>query len=240
MKKLLVLKNGCPPEGMRSVHGDFEDQLVPPTGFSRREAVVADMVRQEALPEPGDLAGIIISGSLAMVSDREPWMEAEAAWLREMVRREVPTLGVCFGHQMLAYALGGRVGYNPRGAEMGTVTVVPTERAADDALFRDLPSPLTVQASHSQSAIELPDAAVLLARNAHDPHHAFRIGECAWGVQFHPEWDAAITRLGVELSRAQLLQEGQDVEALLAGCRETPEAALIMARFGDIVRARMC
>lgn len=58
-----------------------------------------------------------------MVTDHGPWSEYTAMWLRETVEQHTPVLGTCYGHQMLAYALGGEVGNNPHGYETGTVNV---------------------------------------------------------------------------------------------------------------------
>ncbi|NIQ10109.1 MAG: glutamine amidotransferase, partial [Gammaproteobacteria bacterium] len=74
--------------------------------------------------------------------------------------------------------------------EVGTVEVRLRPEAQDDRLFQTLPARFPVHATHSQSVLALPPGAVHLAENDFDPHHAMRIGSCAWGVQFHPEYSA--------------------------------------------------
>ena len=69
------------------------------------------------------LAAVVVTGAHDMVPEHALWSETASAWLRELVGRQVPTLGICYGHQLLAHALGGEVGYHPRGSEVGTVSV---------------------------------------------------------------------------------------------------------------------
>lgn len=236
MKQLLILKNGQPQNEIRPFYGNFEDHFLRAIGLTRHDAQIIDMTKNPVLPKWERIAGIIISGSLKMLTEHESWMEAEADWIRAAVSAEIPILGVCFGHQMLAYALGGRVRNNPHGPEIGTVVVHLTPRAGDDFLFMDVPSPLAVQTAHSQSVIELPPNAVLLAGNEHDGHQAFRIGQCAWGLQFHPEFEADLTRTIISSSRELLIENNQDPATLLSRCRNTPQATDIMKRFGLLFR----
>ncbi len=236
MKQLLILKNGPAPNEIRPFYGNFEDHFLRAINLTRHEAQIIDMTNKPVLPKWERIAAVIICGSLSMITDREPWMELEAAWIRQAVSAEIPLLGICFGHQLLAYALGGKVADNPHGPEIGTVAVHLTPHADDDFLFMGMSSPLAVQAAHSQSVTEIPRNAVLLAGNEHDVHQAFRIGDCAWGLQFHPEFDVDICRALIISNRDQLLEKGQDPNSLLSRCRETPHSADIMRRFALLFR----
>ena len=73
-----------------------------------------------------------------------------------------------------------------------------------------------------------------LASNDHDRHHAFRLGPAAWGVQFHPEFDADIIRTIAGARDESLRADGLNPEAILAAIEETPQAASVLARFGQI------
>ena len=180
----------------------------------------------QALPAQADIAGVVVTGSHSMVSDREPWSEAAAAWLRDAVAAEVPVLGICYGHQLLAHALGGEVGYHPQGIELGTVPVSLHDAAQDDPLFAGLPTQFDAQAAHRQSVRRLPEGATLLAGNHFEPHHAFRFGTRAWGVQFHPEFGEAATRA------YQMTLNGDAPEGAV---RPTDVAASVLPRFARIV-----
>jgi GMP synthase-like glutamine amidotransferase len=139
-------------------------------------------------------------------------MLTELGLLRELVDAGVPTLGICLGGELLARALGARVGPAPE--EIGFTQVERT--AADDPLLRDLPPQFDALQWHSYG-FELPDGAVALARNE-ATLQAFRAGEHAWGLQFHPEVDRAIVA-GWALDERRPVPEGDYAAwAELGGC----------------------
>jgi GMP synthase (glutamine-hydrolysing) len=235
MKKLIVIKIGNTFSDVAKSYGDAEHWIQATMGHTRSAMLVVDPRRESDMPTPDDVAGVVIAGSRAMVTERSEWNEALRAWVRNLIALDVPMLGICYGHQLIADALGGEVDYHSRGAEVGTVTVSRTDEALDDELFHDLPPHFPVQVIHWQSVRLLPPGAVLLAGNSFDPHHAFRMGKCTWGVQFHPEFSSNIMyeyicHLGPELSA-----EGKDVEALLNRVNRSDWSALILKRFGMLV-----
>ena len=226
-----MLKTGTTLPELRARRGDYEDWFLAGLGLRSEQARVVAVYAGETPPAPDAPAGIVVTGSAAMVSHREPWSEAAAAWLGDAARAGTPLLGVCYGHQLLAHALGGRVGPNPKGREMGTVRVSPCQAARGDALFEGRPNPLVVQATHVESVLELPRGARLLASGDADPHHAFAWGERAWGVQFHPEFDADVMRAYLVARRDVLRSEGIDPEPLERGVAESVDGAALLRRF---------
>lgn len=236
-RPLLILKTGDTFPPLRAqAGGDFEDWVRAGLGDDGALPVrVIDTRHGADLPAPHTVAGAVVTGSHAMVSDREAWSEALGGWLADAVRQQTPVLGICYGHQLLAHALGGEVGYHPGGLEIGTVEVEPTPDAAADALLGALPPRFAAQVVHHQSVRVLPPGAVPLARNAHEPHQAYRIGPCAWGVQFHPEFSADAMRGYIDALEPTLNAAGHSAAALRAGVRATPEAAALLGRF-----ARLC
>lgn len=233
----LIVKTGDADRGVRDRRGDFEDLFA--AGLAPLPLRVVDPRLdgpRGALPDPAAIAAAVVTGSMAMATNVDPWADGVRAWLREAVRVGTPVLGVCYGHQVLAQALGGTVDWNPRGREIGTVRVALAPAAREDALLGGLPDELVVQASHSQSVLRLPGGAVRLAGNALDPHQAFRFGATTWGLQFHPEFDANVTRSDLAEHRALLEAEGLDVAALLADARDSNVGARILARFAAMSR----
>lgn len=226
----LILQTGHPTATMRR-HGGFAHWIRVGAGLARDEVVVVDVEHGEALPTGDGFAGVMVTGSAAMVTDRLDWSERSADWLREAAHAGLPLLGICYGHQLLAHALGGEVGDSPNGREMGTVAVDLTAAAASDPLFAGLPDPLIVQATHLQSVLRSPPGAVVLAGNAHDACHALRWGESAWGVQFHPEFSALHMRGYIRARSDALANEGRSARALLAGVTATPDGRRVLRRF---------
>lgn len=226
---MLIVKTGTARSAIEDVDGDFEDWFADGLG---RPVRVCSVFEGDELPPPGACDGAVITGSAAMVGDQDAWIERTAVWLRAAVDAGVPILGICFGHQLLAHALGGRVGPNPRGREIGTITLTLTETAVSDPLFGGLPTRIDVHATHLESVLELPQGARLLASSGLDPNQAFRLADRpVWGLQFHPELTAAVTRRYIEAKRHDMAAEGLDPDHLLSAVRETRWGPEILARF---------
>jgi GMP synthase (glutamine-hydrolysing) len=176
--------------------------------------MVVDVAAGEPLPTATRFAGIIVTGSHAMVTDRADWSERTAAWLARAVRASIPTLGICFGHQLLAYALGGRVTDNPTGLEVGTVVVTPNAFGEHDLLLGGF----RVR-SRPTCAIGSPSSSFRRGRSRWRPPQeacaAFSVNRCAWGVQFHPEFDGRI-------AKAYALREVCELTARGRGCGADP------------------
>jgi GMP synthase (glutamine-hydrolysing) len=232
MRPLGILVTGEPVPNVKRTRGSFVEMIRRTLGDSWSDSVlVVDATKGEE-PRVDEVSALVVTGSPASVTSREPWiLEAERA-LRAFVASGSPTLGICFGHQLLAQALGGDVVKNPRGREIGTVTLDVLEA---DPLFEGAPRRFSVNTSHMDSAGRLPEGARVVARSELDPHGAVRFGERAWGVQFHPEFDGEIVRGYIDARREQIASEGTDPDALLA--EDAPESAELLRRFARIVRA---
>jgi GMP synthase (glutamine-hydrolysing) len=236
MGPVAIVKTGRTLPSVAERRGDFEDWITAGMGLEPARIQVVHVFEGEALPDPRDLAGAVVTGSAAMVTDREPWSEATAGWLGAAIAADLPVLAICYGHQLLAHALGGRVAKNPRGREIGTVEVALAAAARGDDLLGDFPGALRVQSSHLESVLELPPEATRLATTKLDTNHAFRIGRAAWGVQFHPEFDADIVRGYIAARRDAILAEGIDADALSRDAVDGPDGTAVLRRFARILQ----
>ena len=235
-KPFLIIETGQPVPSMRR-HGRFPHWIRVAAGLPADAAVVVNVEHGEALPVHDGFAGALITGSGAMVTERRDWSERSAGWLRDAADAGLPLFGICYGHQLLAHALGGEVGDNPVGREMGTVGIDLHPEAAHDPLFDGLPTQFMAQATHLQSVLKTPQGAVVLARSAQDGCHAFRWGRSAWGVQFHPEFSITHMRGYVQAKHEALAREGRCSRQLSRTISATPHARRVLRRFVRHARA---
>ncbi|ELZ57917.1 MULTISPECIES: type 1 glutamine amidotransferase [unclassified Haloferax] len=165
-------------------HGDSS------TSRNFRRELDADLVEFDVtdgrLPGHFDYDGVVISGSSSSVYWDEAWIRNLVSWVADADERGLPLLGVCFGHQVVAAALGGTV--EDMGAfELGYNEIERTRPDDDGDILAGIDERFTVFTSHGDRVTELPSGAELLAENEFGVH-AFRRNH-AFGVQFHPEYD---------------------------------------------------
>ena len=184
------------------------------------------------VPDTFAFDGCVVTGSRASVywEDAEPWIADLKAWVGEAIDRGLPFLGVCFGHQLLADVLGGRV------ADMGEYEIGyrAVTHSGDSRLFDGVDASMTVFTTHSDRVVELPPGAELIAENDYGVH-GFRAGR-VFAVQFHPEYDTAtaesVTR-GKDLPEEtiQRVLDGIHADNYSAAC----EAKQLFDNFTDYV-----
>jgi GMP synthase (glutamine-hydrolysing) len=192
---------------------------------------IVDVAAGEALPAPREVAGAIITGAAAMVTERSAWSERTAGWIRDAMDAELPLFGVCYGHQLMAHALGGRVDYLPGGREIGTQAIELSAAGAQDPLARRLPASFRAHTTHEQSVIEPPGGAAVLARSARDPHQLLRYGPHALSAQFHPEFNAEVMRAYIRRKHADMRREGSDPQQIFSAVAATPIARRLLRQF---------
>lgn len=234
MKKLFIIKAGSTFTETGERYGDFDELTCRGLGIKVDQIQVINAFQEETLPAPETCYGVVITGAHCMVTDNLPWSLAVEAWIPSLIQNKVPLLGICYGHHLLGRAMGGHVDFHPRGKEVGTVALDLCPESSNDPLFDKLPQRFMVHATHAQSVLTLPPSAILLAENTFEPHHAFRLGNCAWGVQFHPEYTGNVMRDYVTAQADSLTQAGQDVSVLLQNIQETPEANSILSTFAQL------
>jgi GMP synthase (glutamine-hydrolysing) len=169
----------------------------------------------------GGHAGVVVLGGAQGANDNLPQLAAARALLRDAVSSQVPTLGICLGHQLLAAAHGGRVAPIPHGPEVGAQLVAKRTAAASDPLFGPLPITPDVLQWHFDEVQNLPAGAVQLASSPGCEQQAFRLGRLAWGVQFHIETTPDIVRSWARADEGELAD--YDLDAIVARVEELDE-----------------
>ena len=202
-----------------------------------RRELDADLVEfhvtEGELPDDFGFDACLLTGSRASVYWDEPWIAELEAWVDEAINRGLPFLGVCFGHQMLAHALGGEV--EPMDDyEIGYRTV---EHDGSNPLLSGVDDEFTVFTTHSDHVAELPPGAEMFAENDYGVH-GFPSGD-VFAEQVHPEYDP---------DTAEDVASGKDlpderIERVLAGIngenyRAACEAKQLFDNFTEYVRRR--
>ncbi|MCK1794489.1 type 1 glutamine amidotransferase [Streptomyces sp. XM4193] len=222
---------------VRNSEGSAPRRLLP---WLAEEGVTCEEVEGPDVPTAADgYDGAVLLGGGFMPDDdlRRPWLARERALARHAVDEGVPLLGICLGAQLLAVARGGTAASSHGTPERGSCSVQLLGEAKEDELLNDLPAHFPVIQNHRDQITELPPGAVHLARSEACPVQAFRVGDRAWGVQFHPEVDAA--RLA-QWDESALTEEGLDLDALRARAEQAePESARaarqLVANFAAVV-----
>jgi GMP synthase (glutamine-hydrolysing) len=189
---------------------------------------VHDVRTDAPLPAVRAAAGFVMTGSSSSVTDADPWIQRAEAYVKEIAAEGVPLFGICFGHQLVAHALGGEVKKNPRGREIGTIQV---KRLADDPIFAGAGETLAANATHMDSVTRLPQGAQVLASSELEPIQAFALGKAIRCVQFHPEIDGVGMRTYVEARAHLITAEGGDAGAIAARSSDAPAAEETLRNF---------
>ncbi len=230
MGTILIIKTGSILDVVKQKYGDFEDLILNQIGIGKDSANVISVYKNEPPYLPRGTSSIIITGSKAMITDEEPWMKVTAAWLKKIYHNNIPVLGICFGHQLLAYAFGGNVGYHPNGPEYGQSLIKKVGDVSKDPLFGGLPEEFLGYVAHYQSILQLPDQAHVLAASDFEASHGVKFKNNIWGVQFHPEFNKEIANHYLEYQEEVLKSRGYRVEQLSQQIQEPEYGRQILQR----------
>jgi GMP synthase (glutamine-hydrolysing) len=182
---------------------------------------------------------VMMTGSPLSVTSPSDWMIRCADLLKKAGDRGLPVLGVCFGHQLLAFAYGSKVILHPLGREIGSIQVELTPEGRDDPLFARLPPTFWIQTTHEDLVTPLPAGSRHLALNHHTPIQSFGIGRNVRAVQFHPEMEpemmSAIVRGRAEILEREASRRGRArgewTRQLLSGIRPSRAGRRILLNF---------
>lgn len=232
--KLTILETGRPPEALRETHPDYPGMFerllgsVDP-GFHFETVAVLDGA---PLPDPAELEGVLITGSSAGAYEDHAWIPPLERFIRAAAARRLPQVGICFGHQIMAQALGGRVEKSEKGWGVGRHEY---HLVADTPWGAAPPLAFAIAASHQDQVVEKPPAARVFARSEHTAFAGLHYeAHRALSFQGHPEMDAAFTTALVSSRRGRIADGlvDQAVESL-----QTPlDSALVAGWMAAFLR----
>jgi GMP synthase-like glutamine amidotransferase len=195
--KLGLLKTGAPPRSAEAAFGGYPDMFRKLLGEDAYDYAVFDVDAGELPASPEACDAWLVTGSSAGVYDPLPWIEALKDFLRAAKGR-APLVGVCFGHQVMAEAFGGKVIKSPKGWGLGeqTYAVVRAES------WMDGPDHIRLPGSHQDQVVELPPHAEVIAGSTFAPMGALAYrDQPAISIQLHPEFEPAYAIALIEARR---------------------------------------
>lgn len=234
--KLTIIQTGEVPVPLRERFGPYRkmfERMFDQTGerFSYEVVAASD---SEPLPDPGQLEGIVLTGSPAGVYDDFAWLTPLRAFIRDAYGKRTPMLGVCFGHQIMADALGGDVRKSEKGWGLGRHTY--GVRGRPD-FMRTAPAALAVACSHQDQVIAPPAEAEVILASDFTPNAGlvYRNG-AALSFQPHPEFLDDYTLALAELRRGKAPDEV--VETALSSIATPSNSAEVAGYIGQFFRGR--
>lgn len=199
--RLGVLRMTELPEAGRLVQGPL--MMLFRSLFEHRDVELVDIAVHEGETPASldDADGWIVTGSPASVYDDLPWIRTAEQIVRDLIAAERPLVGICFGHQLVAQALGGRVERAPAGWRIGSQHY---ETMAPVPFLDDAADGLVLLASHQDQVVEPPADAVVWSRSEHCPNAGMLIGERIWTMQAHPEFTPDVVAALYDSRRVRL------------------------------------
>ncbi len=205
---IAILETGVPPAGLDQTYGTYADMFQDTLAREGRTFRVFKTLQGELPDADGHLKGVVITGSPSGVYEDDPWIGALIGWLRAL-HRDIPVVGICFGHQIMAQAWGGHVEKSHKGWGVG----LHEYEVHDQDVWKQLFGPeaehaaIRIAVTHQDQVVQKPDAAVRLAGSEFTPNGAlWYTDRKALSFQCHPEFcerfasDLLISRRGVRIS----------------------------------------
>ncbi|GHA32491.1 glutamine amidotransferase [Devosia pacifica] len=231
--KLTIIETGAVPGPLQSQYGSYPEMFrrmfanAAPGEFSFDTVTVEDGI---ALPDPETLEGVAITGSPAGVHDDLRWIEPLRAFIQKAHAAGVPMVGICFGHQIMADALGGQVARAPGGWGIGRHDYT---RTSTSSVLDPLPKLVQVACSHQDQVVEAPPEAQTILASPFTPHAGlvYNNGR-AMSLQPHPEFSDDYALALVDLRKEQVPAATLDAaKASFAQASHSDAVAEVLARF---------
>lgn len=225
--RIAVLKAGTASRRTRERTGDLDVQFRDLLGLPGQQWETFDAEHGRLPADPAAWGAFLITGSPASINDDGPWIAALLDTIRAAHAADVPLLGICFGLQAVAKALGGRVEPNPQGWDLGLVALELTVAGRAYAPLAAAPQPLRILESHSDVAVAAPPGAVVLAASARTPVEIFTLGQRVLCLQGHPEMDQEMVRELLEKRLQRGLLDPERAAEGLASLAQQPHRAFL-------------
>ena len=227
MPRVTIIETGLVPPKQRERHGSFPLMFQRMIGASDASIGydIVSVIERKLLPDPTTLEAILITGSSAGVYDELDWIAPLEEFVRAAYASRIPTVGVCFGHQLMAQALGGIVRKSEKGWGIGRhiYDIAPGNGVIDGER-------IALACSHQDQVIEPPHGAKTCMFSDFTPHAGLIYGNgAALSVQPHPEFSVGFAHLCCEL------REGKAPDDVVATAKASLELPLENARLGEAI-----
>jgi GMP synthase (glutamine-hydrolysing) len=215
---------------LRETSGDYDDMFRRLfAGHDEVDVVIYDAIGGELPAAPGECDAWLTTGSRHSVNDDAQWIRALEGFVREVAAARIPFIGICFGHQLIAKAMGGSVVRSERGWGVGLMEVeVSPELGLGDS-FR-------VLTSHQDQVESLPLDAEVLGWNEHCPVSMLRVGGNLIGIQGHPEFDAEYSAALIGMRRGTVIPE-EAADAGIASLDELSDSGRLADWILDTIKS---
>jgi GMP synthase (glutamine-hydrolysing) len=188
MKNILIIKCGETYDSVKAASGDFDEMIINRLNLPRKVFKVYEIHKGQKPMHPGEYIAAIITGSHSNVDDNHQWIKQLKDWIITARYSNIPVLGLCFGHQIIAEALGGKVEKSNKGINIGCEKITLTPAGVEDPLYKNIKNDFVSYKSHQYYVTKTPPESISLAKNEAGGIESFKVGKI-YGVQFHPEFD---------------------------------------------------
>ncbi len=199
-----ILQTGDAPEELQQQHGNYSNMFIRLLGQNHADfEFEVYRVLDGQIPDDVNLNdGWLITGSRFSAYGKQPWIPALKSFIRNIVDAGLPLVGICFGHQIIAEALGGRVEKSDKGWGLGLDTYTLASGSPIDGKKQ-----LTLNIFHQDQIVKLPPGAEIYASSDFCEYAGMVIGDQVLTIQAHPEFQADFNRQLLEVRKTSVIPE---------------------------------